>query len=299
MRVLVLTTDCSHARPSPTEQIGAAFERGNVSYSLVHPRQLLKELAVGSQVALLVVDGIGLAPWLPEVFGELRRRVLGPSRPALVVVGDGPISVHVLRLFTSGVCNWLSTSQAARLVDYWHWVCCQCNADLGGQDASRRLSVLHEQCASRHGYLEMVDRRLHARMTVSDGRLSFPEILEFDSEFTRVVRQFVAVRLFSSVVRVRRTNEEQRGALIQGGQWDEVLVRDAVENQLQDVLRWFLGTTAHTRFVESAVSVPPGSCWRAEDLVDDGPRSRYRFAKGFLRHQQSLVANDTALADVS
>jgi hypothetical protein len=87
--------------------------------------------------------------------------------------------------------------------------------------------------------------------------------------------------------------------LIRAGHWDQVLVRDALEQQLQNLLRWFVGTVAHTRFVEANVWVPHELLWSAEELVDDGPLSRYRLAKGFLSHHQALVANDTALADVS
>lgn len=302
MRVLVLTTDTTprrpRLRPTVTGQMVAALTSRNVSYTSVHPTRLLQELALGSRVALLAVDACSVGAWLPDVFSELRRRVLGPSRPAVVVIGDAPSPVHAPRLFASGVTNWLPPSQTSRLFDYWHWVCCQSNADLEGLDASRRLSLLEDQCAGRYGYFEMADGRLHSRVAVCDGWLSYPEICEFDSEFTRAVRRFVAERLDrskSSAV----DSTLRRGSSTSKGSWGEVLVRDALEQQLQDTLRWFMGTVAHTRFVESNVSAPSELLWRAEDLVDEGPLSRQRFAKGFLRHQLALVANDTALADVS
>lgn len=308
MRVLVLTADTTlprpRLRPTVTERIVATLSRGHVSYDFVHPVRLLRELAVGSPAPLLVVDALSVGAWLPEVFGELRRRVLGPSRPTVIAVGDPLLPVDAVRLFVSGVSNWLTPVQTPRLLDYWHWVCCQSDAELGGPDACRRISLLVEQCALRDGTFEMADRRLHARLKVREGRLSFPEIAEFDSDFTRAVRQFIDARPSLVGEDGSLGTERRRAALIDRGRWDAVLVLDALEQQLQSALRWFLGTSAQTRFVESEGSLPtawPPSelLWRAEDLLGDGLLSRHRLVSGFSSHHPGSVANDTALADVS
>lgn len=302
MRVLVLTAEAApelrHGRATVTKGIVETLESSHVSHTLVHPTQLLRELTLGPHVALLVVDAESTQPWLAELFGELRRRVLVPSRPAVVVIGERIDLALAPRMFASGIINWLSPRRTAQLLDYWHWVCCQHNAEMGGNDTARRRAVLQQQCAGRSGTLELGDRRLHARLKVSDGRLGFPRFEEFESGFSRAVRRFVSTRFLTTKSRAT-SGAEPRGDLICRGQWDEVLVRDAIEQYLQSTLRWFFGTAAQTRFVESDVSVPTELLWRPDDLVDDGPLSRHGRTKSFSMQQLALVANDTALADVS
>lgn len=305
MRVLVLTEtgeERPHARPTVTDRIVTTLRRGNIPHALVPSTRLLWELLIEGEVGLLVVDAESLDGLIPDVFTELRRRVLSSSGIELVVFGETLAKHEPARLFACGVSNWFPAERVGLLPQYWHWAQRSSRTDLTEATAWRRLEQLEEWAHGPLGWLEISDELLSVRLTVGNGRLGMAEVADFDSTFTQAVRHAVRGRLAAKVraPAAAGTAEEWREELIAQGCWERVVVRDAVEQRLRRTLRWFASARlTRVRFHELHGDVDPDLLWQVDELCEEIDSPRHSLTRLVFEQQTALVANDTAIADVS
>lgn len=305
MRVLVLTETAGerpHVRPTVTDRIVATLSRANIPHALVPPGRLLWELLIEGRVGLLVVDAESVDGSIPDVFTELRRRVLTSSGIEVIVFGETLAKHESASLFASGVSNWFPAERVGVLHQYWHWAQCSSAMTFAGDVVWSKLMQLEEWAQGPLGWLEIADGTVSVRLIVGNGRLGMAEVADFDSTFSQAVRHAVRGRLAPKLraPAAAATAEEWREELIAQGCWERVVVRDAVEQRLRRTLRWFTSTgVTQVRFHELHGDVEPDLLWQVDDLCEDLDSPRHSFTRLVFEQQSALVANDTAIADVS